>query len=104
MHGGARAGLEVFLVGRRPRLAEMHLAVDHARQHVQGPCSRTRRPAAARARSPYRAMRPAVTPTVPDAYAVLVHDGAALEESGRRFPVYWVLLLERSYGPSWRSR
>ena len=33
-HGGARAGLEVLLV-LEPRLAEMHLAVDHAGQNVR---------------------------------------------------------------------
>ena len=33
-NGGARAGLEVLLVGQA-RLAEMHLAVDHAGQDMQ---------------------------------------------------------------------
>ena len=33
-HGGARAGMKVFLVDG-PRLAEMHLAVDHAGQNVE---------------------------------------------------------------------
>jgi hypothetical protein len=35
-HGAARAGLEIFLV-RQPGLAEMHLRVHHARQHMQPP-------------------------------------------------------------------
>ena len=33
-HRAARAGFEVFLVGEAG-LAEMHMAVDHARQHMQ---------------------------------------------------------------------
>ncbi len=33
-HRTARAGFEIFLVGEA-RLAEMHMAVDHAGQHVQ---------------------------------------------------------------------
>ena len=33
-HGGARAGLEILLLGQ-PGLAEMHLGVDDAGQHVQ---------------------------------------------------------------------
>ena len=35
-HRRARAGFEIFLVGQ-PRLAEMHMAVDHAGQDVQAP-------------------------------------------------------------------
>ena len=35
-HRAARAGFQVLLV-RQARLAQMHMAVDHARQHVQAP-------------------------------------------------------------------
>jgi hypothetical protein len=42
-HGRARTGLQIFLV-LEARLAEMHLAVDHAGQDVQARQSITRRP------------------------------------------------------------
>ena len=77
-HGAARARFQVLLVGEA-RLAEMHLGVDHARQHVQAAAVdhlagrgagevADRRDAAAR------------DAEVAHALAVVIDDGAALED------------------------
>ncbi len=61
-HSGARACLEIFLVGRAG-LAEMHLRVDHARQKVQaGAVDRRRRQPQLRARR-WRQCGPSRMPT-----------------------------------------
>ena len=46
-HRAARAGFQIFLVGQAG-LAKMHVAVDHARQHMQARGSRSPQPAEAR--------------------------------------------------------
>ncbi len=86
-HRAARAGFQVFLV-RQARLAEMHMAVDHARQHVQaeaidhlaGRCARK-----------IADGREAAVPDadIADALAVLVDDGAALEDEVVGFGHVW---------------
>ena len=61
------------------RLAEMHLGVDHAGQHVQARAVDPLGRASARDRSPIAAMAPSRMPTSRRAAAVLIDDGAALE-------------------------
>ena len=60
-HRRAAAGLQVLLV-LQPRLAEMHLGVDHAGQHVQARGIDRLAAAAAADRLPIAAMRPPRTP------------------------------------------
>ena len=74
----ARAGFEILLVGQAG-LAEMHLGVDHARQHMQAPAvdhltGRSRRQVADRGNAP------AGDGEIAHAFAVVVDDGAALED------------------------
>ena len=63
----------------RAGLAEMHLGVDHARQHMQAAAvdrlARRRRRQVADRRDP-----PAAMPRSRAAFAVVIDDGAALED------------------------
>ncbi len=77
-HGAARAAFQVFLVGEAG-LAEMHMAVDHARQEVQA--AAVDHFAGRGAREVADGGKPAGTDTkVPRALAVVIDHGAALED------------------------
>ena len=78
---------EVFLV-LQPGLAEMHLAVDDARQDMQ-PAAVDRLTGRCRERSPMAAIRPPLTPMSRRPCAVMVDDRAACQDEvvGRRHAV-----------------
>ena len=77
-HRAARAGFQVLLVGEA-RLAEMHMAVDHARQQMQA--AAIDHLAGRGARKVADGGKPAAANAeVARTLAVLVDDGAALED------------------------
>ena len=81
-HSGPRASLEVFLV-LQPRLAEMHLAVDHAGEDVQ-PTAIDHLPGLRRAQGANRGDAPGGDADVALPLPVVIDDDAALQNEIER--------------------
>ena len=77
-HGAARARIQVLLVGQA-RLAEMHMAVDDARQEVQAAAVDHLAGGGAR-KIADRGKAAAADAEIAQAFAVLVDHGAAFED------------------------